>query len=203
MKSIALFFLSLFFLFVACKDDTKAHGIEIARALKQKELVFNTINKAWLFTPRNLLPESQTIENNWDQWRLFMVELNQKPKATIGAFQRKTKNLIQKVDILESTIPEKINKPQIRSRLMALTTKLKALHTFINLDRIPEKKVVLLISDLNIEINAFHDQIEEIVQRTHILKEEGEEEMLNSIKGIESQTAPAKPIEMPEQGEIK
>ena len=66
---------------------------------------------------------------------------------------------------------------------MAIITKVKVLRTFINLDRIPEKKVVTLITDLNIELIAFQDQIEEIVRRSHIKKEEGEQEMLNSLNG--------------------
>ncbi len=183
MKYIFLVVLSLVFLFSACKDDTKAHEMQISKALKEKELLFSTINKTWIFTPRNLTPESQAIVNDWTDWRLFTAELYQKPKGTIGAFQRKTKSLVQKVEVLNNTIPEKINKPQIKTRLVAMITKIKALHTFIHLDQIPEKKVVTLITDLNIELNAFQDQIEEIVRRSHIQKEEGEQEMLNSLNG--------------------
>ncbi|GAW89733.1 hypothetical protein FPS14_contig00029-00011 [Flavobacterium psychrophilum] len=40
-----------------------------------------------------------------------------------------------------------------------------------------------MITDLNIELNAFQDQIEEIVRRSHIQKEEGEQEMLNLLNG--------------------
>lgn len=180
MKSIISVFLMIIMI-VACKEDARIHQLEIKKALKEKELVFNTINKIWVFTPKNLTPETQSIANNWNDWRLFTAELYQKPKGTIGAFQRKTKSLVQKIDVLNNTIPEKINKPQIKARLMALITKIKALHTFMNLDRIPEKKVVDLITDLNIELNAFQDQIEEIVRRSHIVKEEGEQEMLNAI----------------------
>lgn len=183
MKPIITLCLSFLFLFSACKDDDKIHALEITKALKEKELVFDTVNKTWNFTPKPLTPESQAITNNWNEWRLFTAELYQKPKGTIGAFQRKTKILVQKVEILNTSIPERINKPQIKSRLMAITTKIKALHTFINIDRIPEKKVVELITDLNVEVNAFQDQIEEIVKRSHIQKEEGEQEMLNSING--------------------
>lgn len=183
MKQIAG--LSLFFLllFSACKDDDQMRQIESAKALKAKELVFNAIDKAWVFAPRALSPESQTISNSWNDWRLFIDELNQKPKGTIGAFQRKTKSLVQKSETLNNSIPEKINKPQVRSRLMAMITKVKALDTFLNLDRIPDKKVVLLVSDLNLEVNAIHDQIEEIVRRSNIQLEEGEAEMLNAVKG--------------------
>jgi hypothetical protein len=183
MKYIVSLFLLLMVLFTGCKDDDNTHEMQIAKALKEKELVFSTINKTWDFVPRTLSSEAQTITNNWSDWRLFTSELYQKPKGTIGAFQRKTKSLTQKVEVLNNTIPERISKPQIKSRLMAIITKVKALHTFINLDRIPEKKVVTLITDLNVELIAFQDQIEEIVRRSHIQKEEGEQEMLNSLNG--------------------
>jgi hypothetical protein len=196
MKPIASLILSLLILLSSCKDDDKTHELQITKALKEKELVFSTINKTWNFVPKNATPETQAITNNWSDWRLFTTELYQKPKGTIGAFQRKTKSLVLKVEALNNTIPEKINKPQIKSRLMAIITKVKALHTFINLDRIPEKKVVTLITDLNIEVNAFQDQIEEIVRRSHIQREEGEQEMLNSLNGSQpTDTSSTKSIE--------
>ena len=179
---------------ISCKDDSQQHEIEITRAKKEKELVFNNINKAWNFNPRNLTPESQSIASNWDQWRLFTSELYQKPKGTLGAFKRKTKSLVTKTDGLQLSIPEKLNKTQIKSRLSALITKVKALNTFINLDRIPEKKVLNLVSDLNLEINAFQDQIEEIVRRNQIRLEEGEADMIKRAGGtVVVPTAPAHP----------
>lgn len=182
------------------------HEIEIKKALQEKELAFNTINKTWNFTSRSMSPEAQRIANNWNEWRLFVSELNQKPKGTISAFQTKTKSLVQKAQELNNNIPAQVDKPQIKSRLMALITKVKALHTFINLDRIPEKKVVGLITDLNVEVNALQGQIEEIVNRSHIQKEEGEQEMLNSINGMEAPSdavKPSAPKEEEEEGMLK
>lgn len=194
MKSFLTILLSFLFIMISCKDDSQQHEIEITRAKKEKELVFNNINKAWNFNPRNLTPESQSIASNWDQWRLFTSELYQKPKGTLGAFKRKTKSLVTKTDGLQLSIPEKLNKTQIKSRLSALITKVKALNTFINLDRIPEKKVLNLVSDLNLEINAFQDQIEEIVRRNQIRLEEGEADMIKRAGGtVVVPTAPAHP----------
>lgn len=180
MKYLIVSFLFLF-VFMSCKDDNVVNALKIKKAMAQKELVFSTVNKSWNFTPQILTPEAQNIINSWNDWRLFTTELYQKPKGTIGAFQRKTKSLMQKVDVLNNTIPPNINKPQVRARLIAIITKVKVLHTFLNLDRIPEQKVVVLISDLNIELAAFQNQIEEIVRRSKIIKEEGEQEMLNSL----------------------
>lgn len=180
-KIIIILFSVFFF---SCKDNNEAiERAEIIKQNKEKELVFATLNKNWNFPQRTLTPESQTIANNWNEWRVFTSELYQKPKTTIGAFQRKSRNLVQKAEVLNSTIPIKLDKPPIKARLMAIITKVKALNTFINLDKIPEKKVVTLVSDLNIEVNAFQDQIEEIVRRSQIQFEEGEEEMIQRAGG--------------------
>ncbi len=183
IRLIAPLYLLLCLIFGSCKDDSALHQAEITRALKEKELVFANINKAWNFNQRALTTESQSIATNWNEWRLFTAELYQKPKSTIGAFKQKTKSLAQKSDGLILSIPIKLQKPQIKSRLTAIVTKVKALNTFMAFDRIPEKKVLILVTDLNVEVNAFQDQIEEIVRRSHIQFEEGEQEMLNSIRG--------------------
>lgn len=201
MKSFLAVLSSLVFVVFSCKDDSEQHEIEITRAKKEKELVFNNISKAWNFSRKNLTPTSQTIASNWNEWRLFTDELYQKPKGTIGAFKRKTKSLVSKTEVLQSTIPEKLNKTQIKSRLSALITKVKALHTFINLDRIPEKKVLNLVSDLNLEVNAFQDQIEEIVRRSQIQLEEGEAIMIERAGG--KVTTPSAPVQPPLDEEIK
>jgi hypothetical protein len=185
-----VFFL-IFFIFFSCKEETEKHKNEILKDQKQKDLAFNEISKSWNFSKRILSPDSQKIENNWNDWRLFLAELYQKPKGTIGAFKRKSKSLVQKTESLNNAIPEKLDKPQIKSRLMAMITKVKSLNTYINIDPIPEKKLIEIINDLNMEVTAIQDQIEEIVARSNIKMEEGEKEMLNSIKVI----TPPTPVE--------
>jgi uncharacterized lipoprotein len=199
---IKLLLVSVFLVLVSCKDDNETQRqIEIVKFNKEKELVFASLNKNWNFQQQSLTPESQNIATDWNEWRLFTNELSQKPKGTIGAFQRKSKALVQKAEVLLKTIPEKINKPQFRSRLMAIVTKVKALNTFINLDQIPQKRVLTLVADLNIEVKAFQDQIEEVVRRSHIQLEEGEGEMIQQIGGKTPE--PEKPKETLPQQEIK
>jgi len=198
MKLPLLYSLILLFLFSACKEDTRVREMEILKAKKEKELVFNAIDKAWNFPVRNLTPESQIIATSWNEWRLFNNELQQKPASSINAFKVKTKSLVQKADVLEGTIPTRLNKPKFKSRLAALITKLKALNMFLNIDRIPEKRVVTMVTDLNLEVNAINDQIEEIVRRSHIPLEDGEAVMIKNIGGQTSESTPVTPKELPE-----
>lgn len=189
---IKLFMIVLIVTIISCKDDDQESQAQIVKYNKERELVFSNLNKNWNFPARTLTPESQSIANNWNEWRVFTNELYQKPKSTIGAFQRKSKNLVQKAEVLYNTIPPKLDKPQIKARLMAIITKIKALNTFINLEQIPEKKVITHVIDLNIEVNVFQDQIEEIVRRSHIQYEEGEAEMIQGVGGKPS--SPSSPI---------
>lgn len=200
MKNILCFSAILILFFSACKEDTTVHEIEIKKELKEKELVFSAIKSAWNFQERTLTPESQIIATNWNEWRVFVNELNQKPAATISAYKIKTKSLVQKAEVLQSSIPSKLNKPQIKSRLSALVTKLKALNMFLNIDRIPEKRVVTMVSDLNLEVNAFNDQIEEIVRRGNIQMEEGEAVMIQKIGGKKPSLEAIPKPETPQQG---
>ncbi|MFK7048485.1 hypothetical protein [Flavobacterium columnare] len=202
MKSFFLYNLGLIFVLFSCKKEEQDNAIEIQKSIKQKELVFNSLDKAWIFSEQKLTPESEIIALNWNEWRLFIKELNQKPKSSLNAFKLKTKDLVQKVDILPNTIPTKLQKPQINVRLSAIITKVKALNMFLNIDRIPEKRVVELVSDLNIEVNAFNDQIEEIVRRSHIQMEEGEEDMIKHISGKKSESLINPDIQNPQKEEV-
>lgn len=188
------------FFFSACKEDTKIREIEIQKDKKEKELVFNAINKAWNFPVRSLTPESQIIATSWNEWRVFNNELQQKPASTINAFKIKTKSLVQKADALQGSIPNQLNKPKFKSRLSALNTKLRALNMFLNIDRIPQKRVITMVTDLNLEVNAINDQIEEIVRRSHIPLEEGEAVMIKNIGGKTDETTPTPQNEVPTQG---
>jgi len=174
--------------------------MEILKAKKEKELVFNAIDRAWNFPARNLTPESQIIATTWNEWRLFNNELQQKPASTINAYKVKTKSLVQKADVLEGSIPARLNKPKFKSRLAALITKLKALNMFLNIDRIPEKRVIAMVTDLNLEVNAINDQIEEIVRRSHIPLEEGEAVMIKNIGGKTDEISPVPETDLPKQG---
>src|SRR6476620_2370993 len=200
MKLPIIYSLMALFLFSSCKEDTKVREMEILKAKKEKELVFNAIDKAWNFPARNLTPESQIIATSWNQWRLFNNELQQKPASTINAYKVKTKSLVQKADVLEGSIPTRLNKPKFKSRLAALITKLKALNMFLNIDRIPEKRVIAMVTDLNLEVNAINDQIEEIVRRSHIPLEDGEAIMIKNIGGKTGETPPVPETELPTQG---
>lgn len=165
----------------SCNDDDERRIVETARDNKKKEAVFANINSAWYFNTQPINPASQSLVANWQQWRIFLDELSQKPKTTIGAFRKKAKTLSVKAKDLGASIPIVYNKPEIRSRIAVLQTKINSLNLFINLSDIPDKKVIDQIKEINIELASLQHQIGEIVRKNQIPKEEGESDMIRML----------------------
>lgn len=174
MKYKIIYLLVVLGSFISCKNETDIRVVEQLKEAQKKEVIFNNINKGWVFAINAVEPTTQSKINRWIEWRAFLSEINQKPKSSIGAFQKKSAALSKKVIDLNNNIPSEFNNPQIKSRITAVTTKIKTLDLFIHLNQIPDEKVIQLITDVNIEIKALQRQMEEIVHRSLIPREAGE-----------------------------
>jgi hypothetical protein len=164
----------------SCQDD-KQHLIDAQKIAQKNEAVFKNISKMWQFQFPSARPEVTATLNTWNAWRQFEIELLQKPKSTLSAFQLKTKNIATKADALVTTIPFEYNKPQVLSRIAALNTKLKSLEMYLHLNVIPEQKVAKLIPEINEEIKGLYSQWDEIIIKKAIPKEIGEDLMLQAL----------------------
>ena len=190
--------ISLFLLFVfllnSCQNQDEKRLAENKKEAKKKELIFNNINKGWVFydTPINTVSEENI--KSWNEWRQFLEELKGKPKKTIGAFQKKSSAIAQKAIALNNNIPEQFNQPQIKSRISILITKIKMMDLYIHLDRIPDEKVVFLIGDINKELVSLERQMDKIVEKNKIPLEEGESDLMKMIKDT-ARAIPSTPID--------
>lgn len=164
----------------SCQDD-KQHLIDAQKIAQKNEAVFKNISKMWQFQFPSARPEVTATLNTWNAWRQFEIELLQKPKSTLSAFQLKTKNIATKADALVTTIPFEYNKPQVLSRIAALNTKLKSLEMYLHLNIIPEQKIAKLIPEINEEIKGLYSQWDEIIIKKAIPKEIGEDLMLQAL----------------------
>lgn len=181
MKYNFCLLIPLILLLFYCKDDSEIRNAENLKEAKKKELVFATINNGWKLQTVVFSPAVQGALANWSEWRLFLSELNQKPKSTIGAFQKKAKALSQKAIDLNKNIPVQFAKPEIKSRISVLITKVNSLYLFINLQNIPEQKVLVLVGEINSELASLCQQMEEINKKNNIPKEEGEADMIRML----------------------
>ncbi|GAA3724642.1 MULTISPECIES: hypothetical protein [Flavobacterium] len=191
---ISLFLLLTTVLF-SCQNENEKRLAENAKEAKKKEAIFNNINKGWTFLdePINEISESQL--NSWTEWREFIKEIGEKPRKTIGAFQKKSTAISKKAMALNNNIPAQFNQPQIKSRISILITKIKMLDLFIHLSTIPDDKVVFLIQEINKELISLERQMDKIVERAKIPKEEGEADFLKMLDTTRAIPSSAPPID--------
>ena len=164
--------------YFSCKDDNTAQLAAQVKESQKKEVVFEKISKNWNFVITDLQPQSQELIGNWPAWRLFINELKQKPTSSIGAFQKKSKTLTKLADSVYKTIPAKLQKPAVKARLTVILTQCRNLELYINLQSIPAQKIVSAIADINLAINSFEMQLDEIIRKSQIPVEQGEPDLI-------------------------
>ncbi|WP_289664315.1 hypothetical protein [Flavobacterium panacagri] len=202
---IALFLLLIFGL-QSCQNENEKRLAENAKEAKKKEKIFNNINKGWTFIDEPINEVSEENIKNWAEWRDFLKEIGDKPRKTIGAFQKKSAAISKKAMALNNNIPTQFNQPQIKSRISILITKIKMLDLFIHLNTIPDDKVVFLIQEINKELISLERQMDKIVEKAKIPKEQGEEDflrMLDTTRAIPNSSAPQVPIQPIDQNAPK
>lgn len=185
MKLRWLFLCSI--LWIGCQNENTVLLIEQQKEAKKKEAIFNSINRGWEFDIAPINPQTMARVGTWIEWRNFLREINQKPKSTLSAFQKKATILVAKSNELLLGIPDTFNKPQIRARIMVINTKLKSLDLYIHLNQIPDHKIVKLVDEITVEIDYLQLQMEEIVERSLIPREDGEpdfEKMKDTARAI-------------------
>ena len=181
MKLKFIYLFALIFALNSCKNETEKRLIETEKDVKKKELIFSIIEKAWVFNAKPINETSRSTTLVWNEWRLFLAELDQKPKKTIGAFQKKSTEISKKAMALQDNIPLEFAKPQIKARISTLITKVQMLDLYIHLSTIPEQKVIVLIPEINSQLVALQSQMDKIVQKSRIPLEEGESDLIKMM----------------------
>ncbi|WP_162126670.1 hypothetical protein [Flavobacterium phycosphaerae] len=166
---------------ISCQEDPKLRALEQEKAAQKREVIFNNINKGWTFNAQPINTVSRNLTGNWAEWRVFLNELAQKPKSSLGAFQQKAKTLSKRATELNNNIPLKYDLPETRSRIGAIATKMNSINLYIHLNQIPDNKIVQLVKEVNVEMIAFQNQLDEIVRKSEIKMEDGESDMLQML----------------------
>ncbi|MCP2026570.1 hypothetical protein L1276_001714 [Flavobacterium sp. HSC-32F16] len=196
MKYKIALFLILIFALQSCQNENEKRLAENAKEAKKKEKIFNNINKAWIFIDEPINEVSEQNIKTWTEWRDFIKEIGDKPRKTIGAFQKKSTAISKKAMALSTSIPNEFNQPAIKSRISVLITKVKMMDLFIHLNQIPDDKVAFLIGEINKELVALERQMDKIVERSKVPKEQGEEDflkMLDTTRAIPNASVPIDP----------
>jgi hypothetical protein len=167
--------------FLGCKDDSAERLAANKKDLEKKDAIFNAINNAWSFRTIQPQAKSQTLIANWEELRLLLVELNQKPKSTIGAFQKKSIDLTKKADSVYNSIPTNLQIPEFKSRFLVLLNQFRTLELFITLDEIPQTKVIAVIEEINKQLASIEIQLDEYIRKSEVPMEQGESDMIRML----------------------
>ncbi|WP_343696312.1 hypothetical protein [Flavobacterium sp.] len=193
MKYKIALFLLLIFALQSCQNENDKRLAENEKEAKKNEKIFNNINKAWIFIDEPINEVSEQNVRNWAEWRDFIKEIGDKPRKTIGAFQKKSTAISKKAMALNNNIPAQFNQPQIKARISILITKVRMMDLFIHLNQIPDDKVAFLIGEINKELISLERQMDKIVEKAKIPKEEGEADflkMLDTTRAIPNSAPP-------------
>ena len=170
--------LSLVFILYSCQNDDQKRIAENKKEIQKREVILKNIEKGWVFYDTPVTEAAENSLANWNEWRVFFVELAQKPKKTIGSFQQKSKAITKKAMALNDNIPGAYSIPAIKSRISTVVAKTQMLDLYINLDNIPDKKVVKLIAEINLELVSLQRQMEKTVDKSKIPVEVGESDLI-------------------------
>ena len=170
--------LSLVFILYSCQNDDQKRIAENKKEIQKREVILKNIEKGWVFYDTPVTEAAENSLANWNEWRVFFVELAQKPKKTIGSFQQKSKAITKKAMALNDNIPGAYSIPTIKSRISTVVAKTQMLDLYINLDNIPDKKVVKLIAEINLELVSLQRQMEKTVDKSKIPVEVGESDLI-------------------------
>lgn len=185
--------LLLLVFFSSCQEDPKVRALEQEKETQKREAIFTNINNGWNFNSQPVYGTSQELTTNWAEWRVFLNELGQKPKSSIGAFQQKAKTLSKRAMELNNNVPIKYNLPEIKSRIAVITTKVNAINLYIHLNQIPDKKIVQIVQEINNEVASMQWQLDEIKRKGEIKIEDGESDMrrmLDTARAIPTSPEP-------------
>jgi len=168
----------------SCKDDDAKRQAETIKTAKLNDSILKIISENWRFNIAPLNPKVEERLSGWNEWQQFNDELAQKPVGSLNAYREKTKTLVTKTELLKTGLPAFFDKPQVRSRISVLDTRMKSLYTYISLDIIPEKKVIQLIGEITHEVTSLQNQMNELIILNEVPKEMGEDEMLKAMDTV-------------------
>lgn len=175
-------FFTLIFLLLACNQEPNAQKEDRKKQFAKEQEAFQAIEKAWVFSPSILYPESINLINSWKSYIEFRDFLKQKPKTSLQAFKEKAIFLREKSDLMNFDIPQNINLPDLVGRLHIIQTECKNLEMYLALQQVPVKEVNYTVVQLNQAILDLENRINEIYIKSKIPLEKGELEMLERLK---------------------
>jgi hypothetical protein len=183
LRHILLF--GLFALLFSCQEDSAQHAANLKEITKKNNDAFKAISAKWAFTIPQPTPGAATQMANWQEWNLYVKELQEKPKPSLQAYREKSKLMVTRTEGLLNNMPPLYNNPAVRTRISVLITKVRLIYMLLGADNnIPSDRIITLITDINRESAQLLLQFDELVRRSQIRTEQGEEEMIRALDTV-------------------
>ncbi|QYJ69216.1 hypothetical protein [Flavobacterium litorale] len=190
----------------SCADDNEKRLAEALEAEQRNDSILKVISSNWQFDVPEPTKKVKERTSDWNEWKQFRAELDQKPTGILTAYQQKTEKLIKEIGDLKTSIPPFFNEPEVRSRIAVLDTKTKSLYTYITLNAVQCDKVIPLIDEIAHETAAIQAQLDELIRISEIPTEIGEAQMLrarDTLRMANPETAPQPSILPPKAVDLK
>ena len=192
MKYIFILFLTGISL-IGCQK--KVETIDTAQNQPTQDSLIRTIHAKWNFKISISNPAVSTKLSNWEEWRNYVNELTIAPNPSLSAFKHKAGNLVQKVALIRSNIPELYNKQETKARISLLETNIQNLDMHLELDPMNQKEVLRLLGAIQKNTNSIIYQFDEFEIKAKIPKEIGEDQLIHPVDTIKRATLNAIPQE--------
>lgn len=192
MKYIFILFLTGISL-IGCQK--KVETIDTAQNQPTQDSLIRTIHAKWNFKVSISNPTVSTKLSNWEEWRNYVNELTIAPNPSLSAFKHKAGNLVQKVALIRSNIPELYNKQETKARISLLETNIQNLDMHLELDPMNQKEVLRLLGAIQKNTNSIIYQFDEFEIKAKIPKEIGEDQLIHPVDTIKRATLNAIPQE--------
>lgn len=177
--------LGLLGLLFSCQDENAQHTADLKEITQENNDAFKAISAKWGFTIAQPTPGAAAQMANWQEWKLYVKELQQKPKANLEAYREKAKLMVTRAEGLLNNMPPLFDTPATRTRISVLITKVRLIYMLIGADNsIPANRIIALINDISRESNLLLLQFDEQVRRSQIRAEQGEEEMIRALDTV-------------------
>ncbi|MFD2822371.1 hypothetical protein ACFS5M_01740 [Lacinutrix iliipiscaria] len=164
---------SLLFCFLSCKKEAETQEQSVDLAETSFQISKDDIAKL-NFTEFILDAKAGKLLESWQKYYELDNIINNVNQANLSFFKDNNEILVAFIEDLKTTIPERMDSPLIKSRLIALETKMFKLEGVVNLSK-PQKKEVLLVvkellaafSNLNLQINKKIEKESQNIQKPY------------------------------------
>lgn len=169
-KTMKLAIILIVFCLFACKDIKDQ--ADVVDSVQHVELINKQDVEKLKYV--EFLPDAKVLKiiGNWDKYEELNLIVQDVKNANLSFFKANNEIVSTLTQELKTTVPERINSPQVMSRIIALETKIFKLESAVNLSKIDKdstiesvKEFLVAFSNFNLQMNKKIEKESQNIQR--------------------------------------